>query len=259
MDIYTRLYTYRETPSVSPLENFLTEALADIFNRLPAPLQTEFLVWMLPEHCAGQARSKCEASKLIDANTQVSIVVADSVKRPDIIIYLDGKPFVVVEVKVKARIQQHRVGDIDAKRSFNDDSEAVFQSQLETYRSWIATKQKPGWPGAVVLLTHGTHTPEWSGHDEKRSDGVISVTRTWRGVGGWLGKKLALSQLNATHCALASDFKTFLERRGMMTEFLSSRDLAATALFVPAQRALDHTFRTVIEAVAARHPKSRGG
>ena len=29
MGIYSRLYTYRETPSLSPVENFLTEALAE--------------------------------------------------------------------------------------------------------------------------------------------------------------------------------------------------------------------------------------
>jgi hypothetical protein len=42
MDIYRRLYKYRETPSLSPRENFLTEALADIFNRLPREKRIEF-------------------------------------------------------------------------------------------------------------------------------------------------------------------------------------------------------------------------
>ena len=47
MDIYSRLYKYRDTSLLSPLENFLTEALADIFNRLPTLLQIELIVQML--------------------------------------------------------------------------------------------------------------------------------------------------------------------------------------------------------------------
>ena len=33
--LYRRLFTYRERDNRSPLEGFLTEALADLLNRLP--------------------------------------------------------------------------------------------------------------------------------------------------------------------------------------------------------------------------------
>jgi hypothetical protein len=58
MDIYSRLYKFRETASVSPVENFLTEALADIFNRLPMPIRTELLVRMLPASCSSRLQNK---------------------------------------------------------------------------------------------------------------------------------------------------------------------------------------------------------
>jgi hypothetical protein len=65
MDIYSRLYKYRDRPSKSPLENFLTEALADLFNRLPMPIQTEFLVKMLPKSCESRLRDECMDGKQI--------------------------------------------------------------------------------------------------------------------------------------------------------------------------------------------------
>src|SRR4051812_88962 len=107
MDIYSRLYKYRERPSGSPLENFLTEALADIFNRLAIATQIEFLVQMLPASCSHRLRAKCKNAKRIEAITQFPIVLADSVKRPDMVIELDGKPLLLFEVKVSAALQEH--------------------------------------------------------------------------------------------------------------------------------------------------------
>jgi hypothetical protein len=45
-----------------------------------------------------------------------------------------------------------------------------------------------------------------------------------------------LKQSDRTDCALASDFYDFLERQGLMKEFMTSRDLAATARLVDADR-----------------------
>src|SRR5882762_7313672 len=108
MDIYSRLYKYRDRPLLSPLENFLTEALADIFNRLPTPLQIELIVQMLPPSCSERLRNKCKDGKKIEARTQVSIVAVGSVKRPDIIVCLDGKPLILFEVKYDAPLRVHR-------------------------------------------------------------------------------------------------------------------------------------------------------
>ena len=105
MDIYSRLYKYRDRPSGSPLENFLTEALADIFNRLPMPIQTEFLIWMLPASCLNRLRDKCRDGKQIKAVTQFTFVAAGSMKRPDIIVYLDDEPLILIEAKVNAALQ----------------------------------------------------------------------------------------------------------------------------------------------------------
>jgi hypothetical protein len=44
-----------------------------------------------------------------------------------------------------------------------------------------------------------------------------------------------------------------------MTEFITSRDLAATELFLPSYEALHHTFRSVALAVTSKYPESKGG
>jgi hypothetical protein len=115
------------------------------------------------------------------------------------------------------------------------------------------------WPGAVVLLTHGTRAPEGFENEGSESTSVIGATRTWKDVGLWLANDLAHGEPETTHCALASDFTDFLEEKGLMTQFMTSRDLAATALFVPAYRSLHHTFKTAISEVALKYPRSRGG
>ena len=68
MGIYSRLYKYRDTASM-PAENYLTEAFADLFNRLPQSAQVEFLVRMLPPSCSIQLRSICKDGKKIEAET----------------------------------------------------------------------------------------------------------------------------------------------------------------------------------------------
>jgi hypothetical protein len=238
MSIYSRLYNYRDTPSLSPLENFLTEALADLFNRLPLQTRIEFLVGMLPPSCSGRLQSKCRGAKQIKAETQVSIPVSGTVKRPDIIVYLDHKPLVLFELKVDAAFQER---------------------QLETYTKWIGSQCSGEWPGAVVFLTHRTRAPSGFESDGRNGNSVIGVTQKWKYLGDWLANNFDLNQSEATHCALAADLNRFLERQGLMTEFMTSRDLAATELFMPAFRALEHTFRTVILEVVAKYPKSKGG
>jgi hypothetical protein len=89
--------------------------------------------------------------------------------------------------------------------------------------------------------------------------GVKSVTRKWTALGRWLADNVDHNQSNVTHCALASDFSHILKRQGLMTDFISSRDIAATALFLPAQEALRHTFDTVIREVGRKYPRLKGG
>jgi hypothetical protein len=181
------------------------------------------------------------------------------VKRPDIIVYLDGKPLVLFEVKVHAPIQKHKLESPEVGRPIQiDTNQIVFQNQLKTYSNWIGSQCTGDWSGAVVLLTHGTRAPEGFEDDGRVGNSVIGVARTWKEISDWLANNLDLNQSETTHCALASEFNHFLETEGLVTDFITSRDLAATALFLPSYGALAHTFKTVISQVAAKYPSSRG-
>jgi hypothetical protein len=218
---------------------------------------------MLPKACSNQLRCKCKDAEQIKAETQVSIVAAGSVKRPDMIIYLDSKPLVLLEVKVHAPIQNHIREGLEAERPPQaENSEIVFQNQLVTYSNWMSSQwpQNHGnWPGAVVLLTHGTRAPDEFENDGREDNRVIGVTRTWKDIGRWFGDTPDLKHSEMARCALASDFNHFLKRQGLMTDFISSRDIAATALFLPSQKALKHTIDTLIREIDSRYPTLRGG
>ena len=258
MGIYDRLFTYRERPSNSPLENFLTEALTDLFNRLPLPIRIEFLAQMLPASSTNRFRTLCKDGKQIEAVSQESIAAAGSVKRPDIVVYLEGNPIALFEVKVEASLQVHTYADIERPLP-HAGTQLVDQDQLKTYSDWIRAQCPGDWPGAVIFLTHGTRAPSGFENDGRRGRSAIGVTRTWKDVGLWLADNPELKHSDTTHCALASDFVDFLERQGLMAGFMNFRDVAATALFIPTYATLSHTFRTVITEVSVKYPKSRGG
>ena len=117
---------------------------------------------MLPTSCSERLQNKCKDGKKIEAITQVSIVAGKSVKRPDMILYLDAKPLILFEVKVGAAVQEHeRKTSGGIERPVEADiSEIVVQSQLKTYSEWIGSQRSGDWSGAVVFLTHRTLTPE---------------------------------------------------------------------------------------------------
>lgn len=259
MNLYSRLYNYRERPSRSSLENYLSEGFADLFNRLPISIRTELLVEMLPVSCSDRIREKCRDANAIEATTQVTIRALGSIKRPDLIVNVGGKPIIVFEAKVGAGLQEHRLADEDTEQLTEQGRQVEFQSQLATYSQWIGSQCNGNWPGAVVLLTHATQAPEGFNDDGNAGKSIIGSTRTWRDVGTWLTDNLDMTLSETTHCALARDFTHFLKGHGLMSDFVSSRDLAATALFIPAYRALNHTFDTVLSAVVSKYPKSKGG
>ena len=210
MELYNRLFRYRETPSLTPLENFLTESFADLFNRLPTSLRTEMLVWLLPEAYSLPLRRRCASAKKVEATTQVRIDAVGSVKRPDMIVDLDGQPLILFEVKVGAALQEHARNLTSAEQLEHvGTSEIVFQNQLKTYSDWIGIQSVGDWPGAVIFLTHERQPPDGFENDGHEGNSVIGVTRTWKDIGRWLAGNIELDRSELTHCALASDFYQF--------------------------------------------------
>lgn len=257
MGIYTRLFRYRQTESLSPKENFLTEALADLFNRLPADKQATFLVDALHPLWAEEIRARCGRTRVIEAQTQVSIAVDGAVKRPDMIISLDARPFVVVEVKVDAGLQRHAVVSDDVGAAEPAEGRTLDRDQLTTYARWIAAQSRDGWPGAVVFITHSTPAPDEFGADGY--SGPIEMTHRWKAVGDWLDDNLDFDNPDDTCGALAADLYEFLSEENLMPEFMTAQDLAATSLFLPSAANVRHTFSAVLKEVSRAHPGARSG
>jgi len=218
---------------------------------------------MLPDICHSLVGGYLAAPKRLSFATQFPILVGPSTKFPDIVVQVNDHPFAVFEVKIGAAEQQHTfLRDAPLDQSLDAgprQEEFIIQGQLTTYSDWIGKQNGGEWRGAVVLLTHRTPAPAGFENSGSSKKAVIHTIRTWRDVGNWLTTHLDLRQISETHCSLAHDFHQFLEENGFMSEFATSRDLAATELFMPSYLALHHTLASIAKAITVKYPKIKGG
>jgi hypothetical protein len=259
VNVYNRLFKYRVIDSQSPAENFLTEAFVDIFNRFPISVRKEFALGLLPSSCSFLLESVLKDPAEIEARTQVGIVLSSFVKRPDAIIYADDNPIIIIEFKVDAVIQEHRIPSNIGEESASPSGEMAIQNQLETYKQWIHSHRTQRWPGAVVFVTRSTPAPANFENDGKDRKSAIGVKRGWKALADWFMDNLDLRKKEVTYCALASEYRDFLQEGGLMSEFVSARDLAAASIYMSAHKNLEHTFRTVISEIGAKYRNLKGG
>jgi|ERR1039458_2924480 hypothetical protein len=111
MSVYNRLYKSLPREGHSQKENFLTEAFADLMNRLERLFPKEdrrFITDILLHHMAANRSAdalarRVELARQLRWDTQRSIELSDlSRKRPDITITIDGECALLVEVKIGA-------------------------------------------------------------------------------------------------------------------------------------------------------------
>ena len=193
MTIYNRLF--RRTPSVlkETKEDFLTEALGDLLTRMPISQQIDFIKsvllndidveWIHKFLENVQTNTIFWATQYrISSNINGSIVSVSEFdrKRPDMVLFANGRPVLVVEAKV--------------------DAEAT-ETQIAWYGDWLEhPKTGPNTPTAVVLLlkkrSRAPNLTKISSEGARNTKQVISVA-TWRGVYDWLIKfqTLELSEL----------------------------------------------------------------
>ena len=237
----------------------------DLLERLPPSLQVDFLIGMLPQTAHKQLLQLEHIQEKLTFVTQFQISVQGQAKYPDIAVLLDGTVILLVEVKVNAAEQEHKF-TADPKSELGNlpegttKDEIIFiQGQLKTYSDWMAKQSRGTWPGAVVFLTHNTPAPPAFGTTDLDQGAAINSIRTWGDVGDWLSLHVDLLNFSTAHTALAADYKDFLVENGFMAEYVTSKDLSATELFLPSYSALNHTFSSVARAVIAKYPTSKGG
>jgi hypothetical protein len=130
--LYGNLFKYRESELRSPREDYLSECLADFFNRLPLPLQTTFAsrIFVPEELRAAFAAVIAEVASL-RLETQRQIASG----RVDLVLLADDSPIVAIENKIAAQLQ--------------DD-------QLASYGRWVYSAARPRRLAIICLLSHLT-------------------------------------------------------------------------------------------------------
>jgi hypothetical protein len=214
--LYMRLLRQQSTPERSNLENFLTEGLCDLLNRLTGQQQRELLAALLGANSLPpQGRDSA-----IRWKTQQTVFIQDyNYKRPDLIGYLDGKPVYLVEVKVAAAFTHGRT----QKTQETERKEPVDAHQLEMYGQWLAETNTEA---QLVLLTWRSKAPDdFLGAESTQKYGVAARhCITWQNVHDKLAKRKDLP--------LANDFRTFLQEVAVATDAPNRQDFARLELFM---------------------------
>ncbi len=225
-DLFIDLYSYRQRENKNPLEDWLTECLAVTIRALPAQPKAVLLSVLsgAPIDDAEAFFSKHEIKVL----TQY---LAGDAGRPDMLILLDGNPWILFENKVS-----HGV-------SMREDPSGGASHQLRGYADWLANRAgECAMPCALIFVTHITPPPpDFRGDD---ATGLYHGLRRAHTSWGSLGRDLVAltGDLPDEHHskAIAEAFLTYLESQNMSNEFPSSAAFAAAELYVTQADALEN-------------------
>lgn len=221
--LYGRLFAYRERRDRRPLEDFLTEALCDLLNRLPRDVMGRFVAKLLLPPAAMRAWQQVvdDGGKLLWATQQA---IGDY-GRLDLMLSGDETPLLVVENKVG------HTGTV---------------GQLAGYGQWLG-RQVAGqtWRGAVVFLTHFTPPPDGFATGDTSTYGVPwQCVCRWPAVWHWLNAN-ASAQPGTTWQALAKELADFLRENEMTSETMTQHDLSALEVYLPSAARVRKSFERI--------------
>lgn len=234
--IYRQLFRYRESARRSPLEDFLSEALVDLLNRVPQTVQADFVSFI--------AAGRLALPDMADAgdmdwkwSTQRHILHQGIRGYIDILLEVDGRPLLVIENKIASPVRAHMSAD-----------EGGTGNQLRTYGGWLSS-QAQGRQSALVLLSH-TAAPPDDFSDPAASYGVDArnVVR-WAALAAWLAR-LAVTGAASAWRDLAVELHEFLEEQDMTIAVMTQADLAGLEQFIPARERIEATFQRLWDDTA---------
>ncbi|MFQ5784294.1 MAG: hypothetical protein ACE5H8_05655 [Alphaproteobacteria bacterium] len=130
--LYLRLFRYRQREGRSPLEDFLTEAFADLLNRLPKQNHMEFCEKVLLAKAPPDVKKKwrcfvktCAGDLHWKTQYRIEDLENSSQKRLDIVLLSGDRPVLVVECKIRPPWAAIR------KRTMAESSGAISFSPME--------------------------------------------------------------------------------------------------------------------------------
>lgn len=223
--LYGKLFRYREREFRSPREDYLTECLADFFNRLDVGLQTAFASNIfIPGNLKSRFEAISQDVRAFRLETQFTIRSG----RIDLVLFADEKPIVAIENKIGAEIR--------------DD-------QLSLYGGWIRNSAPRDAFSVVCLLTHLTEPPQGFADGGEVSGKAVPHVAKWAAIASLL-RRLAESIEVGDHLRmLAHEFRLFLEEAGMTMEYAGRDEFAAALVYLRAGSRMDHTFSSIFSHV----------
>lgn len=228
--LYSRLFRYGEREGHSPLENFLTEVLCDLFNRLSDTETVAFLQWALKDTANVDAWPTVIGQPL-QWTTQVYVEGGIA----DLVLWIANKPALVVENKTWSTIRQH-------------SSDSGRTTQLTTYCAWLAARAESHRPKAMLLLTGTAAAPQGFSSGEYHSIEARAQI-TWAGLARWLKYQISVGEPSSeVWHALAADLIIFLKEKKLTSEIFTSSDVASANLMLPTMERWHATFRMLWDA-----------
>jgi hypothetical protein len=239
--IYVRLFRYQSTTERSQLENFLTEAFADLMaRRCDRRTQADFIAYVLFGEVASEitggkhlARLKEDLKRVknLTWGTQKRVNVVGASGQPDIIVSGDNKPLVVIENKVNAAIGVRGTDSEDEDDDESDKTKTIDGrlNQMNLYDDWLSGKNPNG---GLVFLTHQTLPPQGFLEPGNRYSIPLRARCYWKTAIDWLAIRFHDKSDSLVH-----EFVKFLGDK-VMKEDMNKSDLAALGNLLRAVREL---------------------
>ncbi len=204
----------------------MSEALADLLDRMPAETVDNFL-----GSCFREARVKPKRFAPGKAKLEWATQVAISGGIADIVLYVDDRPYLVIENKTWSGFRDH-------------STETESADQLTTYCAWLVAEAAAPDDCAILLVTGTTHAPAGF-----HSDGNYAVQArgqaTWAAVRRWLRRETAAVENRATWSDLAIELANFIEEKRLSSEIYTQADVASISLTLPTMDRWASTFDTM--------------
>lgn len=265
--LYWNLFKHRERENVSPLENFLTEALADVLNRLPRGIATQFVsVNFLPHEANPHWLNSNTKDKAWRWTTQVRVSLGGRTQIPDLTLEIGGRPTMIIEVKVDAPLGKgypapnpdsssnkmvQRIGSESTTKTITAAAD-----QLERYEHWLASQLEDVRQGALVLLTRTTKPPKRLLKSPRSEQGLFQRHCQWQQIWHWLQNLPPANDQPDDHPSsvwriLCGELATFIKDNNMVSEAMTQQDLAAAEVHVSGAQRIETTFNRIGSAVKA--------
>ncbi len=249
MSIYSNLFRYRPRPKRNPFEDFLSEALVDLLNRLSFKQQVSFIADILLRDTdilsSWHSLSTNQPQALLRWETQRSINGGII----DIILNVNGEPTIVVENKIGAMIRPHTINENTENERQDIEFEPASGNQIRTYGKWLSLQRHDS-PSliALVLLTHFSKPPDDFGSEAYHVPNV-AVCR-WQAVWLWahnLSLEPEFQQVaeGRVYINILREFADFLKEESMSSDFATPRDLAIAQVFCDSSSRITNTFKVI--------------